>query len=118
MLDNVTFAQKRDPCQNYISKFMSIFWPAGDNSGRNKNIGVTMSINYPGATKSEGESYVSGIRYLTLKTDATMLKSIDPETLEPIGWAIQSSLHLQLKATYQALMRGLIPSQATSTTTT
>lgn len=97
MLDNVTFAQKRDPCQSYFSKIMSVFWPAGDNPGSNKNVGVILSINYPGTTKSEGANHASGIRHLTLKTDAMMLKSIDPETLEPIVWATQSSLHPELK---------------------
>ncbi|KAE9962913.1 hypothetical protein BLS_009901 [Venturia inaequalis] len=97
VLDNVTFAQKREPCQSYFSKVMSVFWPAGDDSGRNKNVGVTLSINHPGAATSQKTNHASGIRHLTLKTDAMMLKSIDPVTLEPIGWATQSSLHPQLK---------------------
>ncbi|QDS72201.1 hypothetical protein FKW77_005182 [Venturia effusa] len=97
MLDNVTFAQKRDPCQSYFSKVMSVFWPAGDQSGSNKSVGVTMSINDPGVTTSSNTNDSSGIRHLTLKTDAMMFKSIDPETLEPVGWANQSSFHPQLK---------------------
>lgn len=97
MLDNVTFAQKRDPCQSYFSKVTSVFWPAGDNSGRNKSVGVTLTINHPGATKSRNTNHASGIRNLTLKTDAMMLKLVDPESLEPIGWATQSSLHPELK---------------------
>lgn len=97
MLDNVTFSQKREPCQSYFRKVMSVFWPTGDDSGSNKNVGVTLSVNHPGATTSKSKNHASGVQHLTLKTDAIMLKSIDPETLEPIGWATQSSLHPQLK---------------------
>jgi torulene dioxygenase len=98
MLDNITFAQKRDPCQSYFKKVMSVFWPTGKTDGSNRNIGVTLSINLPGPTNTTNNAkHASGIHHLTEKTDASAFKNIDPETLEPIGYATQTSLHPDLK---------------------
>ncbi|KAI9675733.1 MAG: hypothetical protein M1817_001100 [Caeruleum heppii] len=94
-LDRITFGQKKDPCQSYFKKVMSVFAPAPTRD-IDSNIGVTLSINPPGLpsdSKDEGEGHASGISSLWAKTDSSYLKRIDPETLEPIGIAKQKSLH-------------------------
>jgi torulene dioxygenase len=97
-MDGITFGQKRDPCQSYFKKVMAMFEPSrsAEESREIANIGVTVSINMPGMTKTESVKHASGISSITLKTDARMFKSIDPETLEPIGVASQASLHPDL----------------------
>jgi torulene dioxygenase len=98
LLDNVTFAQKRDPCQSYFKKVMSVYWPAGKNDASDKNIGVTLSVNLPGPNNTSlSAKHASGIQHLTEKTDSSTFKDIDPETLEPIGIASQTSFHPDLK---------------------
>ncbi|KAI9831999.1 MAG: hypothetical protein M1838_005685 [Thelocarpon superellum] len=98
----VSFGQKRDPCRSYFRKVMSLFTPAfkGDN-----NVGVTLSINPPGlpaTKKKEGEGHSSGLPSLWAKTDAAVYKQLDPETLEPVGIARQTSLHPDLKGVMSA----------------
>ena len=101
-LDGFTFGQKRDPCQSYFKKVMSVFHPATRVDRVDSNIGVTLSIDPPGLSSShiddkEGQGHASGISTLWAKTDASHLKRIDPETLEPVGHAKQSVLHPDLK---------------------
>jgi torulene dioxygenase len=97
-LDSITFANKRDPCKSVFQKVMSIFFAARNS----KNVGVTLSINMPGggyvadSEKSAVNGHTNGIQTLHAKTDAPYVKSIDPETLEPLGLASQSTLHPEL----------------------
>lgn len=98
-----TFGQKRDPCESYFKKFTSMFAPR-EATG---NVNVTFSINLPGlpsakSSKKEGGGHASGIQTLWVKTDATALKQLDPETLEPIGMAQQTDLHRDLKGAMSA----------------
>ncbi|EGO04183.1 hypothetical protein SERLA73DRAFT_173618 [Serpula lacrymans var. lacrymans S7.3] len=103
-LDDFNFGQKRDPCISFFRKVMSMFVP--DNSPKaiaHANIGVTLSANPPGlkditgsAKKSKSDGHASGIQTLWTKTDAAVYRQIDPETLEPIGFADQKSLHHEL----------------------
>lgn len=94
--EGLTFASKRDPCETFFKKVMSVFVPPGRQS---KNIGVTLSINMPGGTttKDNKEPVVSGhtnsIQTLHTKSDHHMLKRIDPVTLEPMGHSLQKHLH-------------------------
>jgi torulene dioxygenase len=97
-LDTFSFGQKRDPCKSVLGKVQSEFVPQPTPSS--KNISVTLSINVPGLDPSDestshwGDS--QGIRTLYAKTDYNAFKKLDPETLEPIGLASQTTLHPEL----------------------
>ncbi|KAF2666220.1 hypothetical protein BT63DRAFT_53243 [Microthyrium microscopicum] len=97
-LDGFTFAQKNDPCQSYFQKFQSLFFPATpptpDDEKSSRNVGVTVAISMPGLSNSDGDKQKTS--FLTLKTDATQMSRIHPETLEPIGLATQALLHPDL----------------------
>ncbi|KIW02557.1 uncharacterized protein PV09_06012 [Verruconis gallopava] len=109
-LKGFTFAQKRDPCQSFFSKVMTVF----EVSTAQKraidpaaaNIGVTLSFNMPGTSPPhvgrQDVRHASGIQTLWAKTDASNFKQLDPETLEPIGIASQASLHPSLKGPLSA----------------
>lgn len=104
-LDSATFAPKRDPCESLFQKVMGVFFPSNQNE---KNVGVTLSINMPGGDKiGRGEvpktnNHTAGIQTLCAKTDSSALKMIDPETLEPKGYARQRRLHPDLKGPFSA----------------
>lgn len=104
-LETATFGAKRDPCESFFQKVMSIFVPKLKNE---KNVGVTLSINMPGSEKVargkplETSNHTSGIKTLCAKTDSSALKLIDPETLEPKGYARQSALHPDLRGPFSA----------------
>ncbi|EDU43634.1 Lignostilbene-alphabeta-dioxygenase [Pyrenophora tritici-repentis] len=103
-LDSVTFAAKRDPCNSFFSKVMAFFQSAPNE----RNIGVTLSINMPGGHKIGGteksgiNGHTNGLQTLHVKTDSANIKQIDPETLEPTGFASQASLHPELKGPFSA----------------
>ncbi|KAI9802142.1 MAG: hypothetical protein M1833_002063 [Piccolia ochrophora] len=100
-----SFAQKRDPCQSYFKKVMSTFQSlstiargpvAADKD--TVNVGVTLSPNFPGLDSAKGQQdgHASGLQTLWAKTDSSVMKELDPETLEPVGLAYQESLHPDL----------------------
>ncbi|KAJ5773207.1 hypothetical protein N7457_008103 [Penicillium paradoxum] len=98
-LDMVSFGQKRDPCKSILGKVQSEYVPQVTPSSR--NIGVTLSINLPGLDAKSDEpnsrwTGSQGIKTLYAKTDFNAFKKLDPETLEPIGLASQTSLHPDL----------------------
>ncbi len=102
-LKGFSFGQKHDPCESYFKKVTSMFAPREAQD----NVNVTLSINLPGlpsakSSKKEGGGHASGIQTLWVKTDATALKQLDPETLEPIGMAQQTGLHPDLKGAMSA----------------
>ena len=102
-LKGFTFGQKHDPCESYFKKITSIFTP----SEPNDNTGVTLSVNLPGlpttqSSKQEVKGHRSGVQTLWAKTDATPLKQLDPETLEPLGMARQTNFHPELKGIMSA----------------
>jgi torulene dioxygenase len=84
---------------------MSMFIGTSQDS---KNVGVTLSINMPGGgyTSDVKDTAINGhtnrIETLHAKTDASVLKKIEPETLEPQGIAVQSSLHPELIGEFSA----------------
>ncbi|KAF9219107.1 hypothetical protein BS17DRAFT_761519 [Gyrodon lividus] len=101
-LDSFTFGQKRDPCTSIFRKILGIFIPPKENT--NANIGVTLAANPPGLYSTvpsspmkrsaiSGQGSPPGLQTLWAKTDAAIYRQIDPETLEPIGYANQSVLH-------------------------
>lgn len=90
-LDGITFGKKRDPCEGFFRKAMSMFAP----ERAPPNIGVTVSINMPSGQKViKGHS--NKIETLHLKTDASAMNQVDPETLEPKGVCRQDTLHPSL----------------------
>ncbi|KAL6705627.1 hypothetical protein ACN47E_006574 [Coniothyrium glycines] len=101
-LDAISFASKRDPCESFFKKVMSVFKPS---SPAINNVGVTLSINMPYDKPTIQEKparqgingHTNGIETLYTKTDSTLLKRIDPETLEPLGLTNQQKLHPELK---------------------
>ncbi|KAH0541983.1 hypothetical protein FGG08_003615 [Glutinoglossum americanum] len=109
-LSGFSFGQKRDPCESYFWKIMTIFLgkPTDAAPPNTRNTGVTISINPPGFPSKRQISekgalgHTSGIRSLWNKTDSAMLKEIDPDTLEPIGLALQHRLHPDLQGAFSA----------------
>jgi len=104
-----SFGQKRDPCQSFFKKVMSVFIPpVRETSSSSENIGVTLSVNSPSMSaavqggKEEGTGHASGINSLFTKTDASVFQQLDPETLEPVGIAQQSKLHPDLRGPLSA----------------
>ncbi|KAF1981493.1 carotenoid oxygenase [Aulographum hederae CBS 113979] len=96
-LRGFTFGQKHDPCESYFKKVMSTF----SSSDNGANVGVTLSVNMPSIDISDkkrdpSKGHASGINTLVTKTDASMIKQIDPETLEPLGVTDQKILHPDL----------------------
>ena len=92
-----SFGQKRDLCQTLFNKVSSTFTPSAtsNESGTLYNIGVTVSVNPPGLGGGEGNA--NDIQSLWANTDAAFHRQLDPETLEPIGFADQTKLHPELK---------------------
>ena len=109
-LNEITFGQKRDPCDGYFKKAMSVFYVAksGVNWKRgvdpsSMNIGVTLTANMPGlspqlhADRLRASGHTNEVKTLHSKTDATVYQDIDPETLEPVGISRQKQQHPDLK---------------------
>ncbi|CAG8011511.1 unnamed protein product [Penicillium salamii] len=100
-LKGLGFAEGRDPCQSVLGKVQSEFIPQPTPSS--KNVGVTLSINFPGLDNKDKNDSNSrwnnpqGVRTLYAKTDYNAFQKIDPETLEPLGLASQLDLHPELK---------------------
>jgi torulene dioxygenase len=113
-----TFGQKLDPCLGLYGKFMSAYralYP-DPKTRQQENINVAVQLDLPGlehvkgnmlddtkkqavtatpgATKDHREKLPSAVWLLT---DTAGMKQIDPDTLEPIGFARQIELHPDLK---------------------
>lgn len=107
-MDSFSFANKRDPCTGFFRKVMSVFFPPSNSSYDEKNIGVTFSVNPPGIRDTIGKSPEHkekdrhGVARLWNKTDAQQFREIDPQTLEPLGYADQDVLHPELKGPHSA----------------
>jgi torulene dioxygenase len=86
-LDNITFGQKRDPCEGFFGKLMTIFFTrrGAVNPPSETNAGVTVHLPTHGKT---------GL--LETRTDEGVLKTVDRDTLEPVGVVNQSVLHPEL----------------------
>ncbi|OBT58596.1 hypothetical protein VE04_01697 [Pseudogymnoascus sp. 24MN13] len=91
--DQLTFGQKRDPCDGLFKKMKTVFTAASRGpTPEENNIGVTIAPDVPGinGNSSDGKSR---FKTLTAFTDNASYKQFDPETLEPLGVADQGSLH-------------------------
>ncbi|KAI9789574.1 MAG: hypothetical protein M1816_005981 [Peltula sp. TS41687] len=104
-----SFGQKRDPCESYFKKIMTVFLPSRMiDFNVELNIGVTLSVDLPGfrsfqeSDKQREKGHASGSNTLWSKTDAAVLKQLDPETLEPLGVAKQQVLHPELIGDFSA----------------
>lgn len=93
--DQVSFGQKRDPCDGLFKKMKAAFTAARGPSPGENNIGVTIAPDVPGINgdSSDGKSR---FKTLTAFTDSASYKQLDPDTLEPLGVANQDSLHPSL----------------------
>lgn len=92
---------RRDPCQAVFRKAQSEFYPSPDQLDASiVNVGVTISIDYPGLPSTSTD----GVGSLYAKTDTTTVVGIDPETLEltPGRTLTQATLHPELKGVLAA----------------
>lgn len=94
---STSFGQRADPCVGIFAKLMSLFVP------RRLNNNVACLPNFPGLLASgggPGDSSESGRRTgvdkMHTSTDHCALQEIDPDTLEPLGFASQRRLHPDL----------------------
>lgn len=125
--NSFTFGQRRDPCVSFFGKVMSSFHAMAASTLKHplpepasENVCVTFSINMPGlpttastieakslkTTVANGEKsklgHASGIQSLYATTDTSIVKQLDPQTLEPLGLARQATLHPSLKGPMSA----------------
>ncbi|KUI55432.1 Beta,beta-carotene 15,15'-monooxygenase [Cytospora mali] len=95
----ITFAQKSDPCVGLFGKLMSS-WSAAKKDRETKkleNAAVTVQLGIPGLQSSPSATKGHRVRQTVwLGTDASFLREIDPQTLEPIGFAQQDAIHPSL----------------------
>ena len=87
----ISFGQRADPCIGLFAKFMSIFIPAQHNNN------VSFIPNLPGLPDAAPVGHRKDLSNLYLVTDNTVFQKVDPETLEPLGFAKQTKLHPELK---------------------
>ncbi|KAK3317071.1 carotenoid oxygenase [Apodospora peruviana] len=118
-----SFGQRRDPCLGLFAKIMST-WRGLRTKPEDKwieTINVAVHPNFPGLEAASGNligrrvidetsakdpkagpsnnsgGHLAGLpKDMWITTDNSMLKQVDPRTLEPIGFATQSVLHPDL----------------------
>ena len=97
----ITFAAKYDPCMSYFQKLQAVFNPTWKRNPDELSVAVTMSINFPGLSRTgkpqASEHDRSKVSTLCNKTDGPVFQMLDEQTLEPIGVAAQTTLHPLLK---------------------
>ncbi|KAE9381006.1 hypothetical protein N431DRAFT_396311 [Stipitochalara longipes BDJ] len=101
----ITFGQRRDPCVGIFGKVMSVFRPGPSKEIADPglvNVGVTIHPNMPGLPSprpkgEKGHLPSTGVKILWTGTDSARLKSLHPQTLEPLSSTSQKALHPQLK---------------------
>ncbi|OKL61795.1 hypothetical protein UA08_02311 [Talaromyces atroroseus] len=102
----ITFGAKYDPCMSVFQKVQSFFHPTPKITPDGVDVCVTLSANYPGlsptGTKHEQPLHENGVQTLCNKSDNSTIQMLDPETLEPIGIALQTVLHPSLKGPLSA----------------
>ncbi|KAL4796801.1 carotenoid oxygenase [Aspergillus venezuelensis] len=96
--------EERDPCKALYQKVQTTYKPL-EGGPSSKNVGVTLSVNFPGLLPSEQETTsrpAGPIKTLHAKTDNFNLKEIHSETLEPISFCDQTVLHPDLNGRLSA----------------
>ncbi|KMK55018.1 dioxygenase, putative [Aspergillus fumigatus Z5] len=98
-LKEVTFGQKRDPCESFFQKMKTVLVPTDSVSDPQMvNSNVTVFANMPGMLKHGPTGPASShLKVLTCLTDANQITQANPETLEPIAASTQQELHPDLK---------------------
>ncbi|KAI2624473.1 carotenoid cleavage dioxygenase 1 [Xylaria nigripes] len=96
-LPGLSFGQRQDPCIGIFGKLMTVFRREDLDNRTSANICVTVHADVPGFTSEGDLGHRKGPRNVYLGTDTSLMQQIDPETLEPIGLARQSSLHPLLR---------------------
>ncbi|KAH1393434.1 hypothetical protein KXX16_005901 [Aspergillus fumigatus] len=98
-LKEVTFGQKRDPCESFFQKMKTVLVPTDSVSDPQMvNSNVTVFANMPGMLKHGPTGPASShFKVLTCLTDANQITQANPETLEPIAASTQQELHPDLK---------------------
>ncbi|OAA49088.1 Carotenoid oxygenase [Beauveria brongniartii RCEF 3172] len=91
-----SFGQRADPCMGIFAKAMGMF------ARRDQyNNNVVLLPNFPGIDKdhkpTDQTGHRAGLDNLYISTDTAGLQKIDPQTLEPLGFTDQSSLHPDLR---------------------
>lgn len=95
-LNDITFGQKRDPCDTLYKKLKSVFTPVDDAHHEGRNIGVTIRHVLP-SEKATLTGHSQERRLMNLTADTSAVKQFDADTLEPLGVTRQSKLHPSLK---------------------
>ncbi|KAK0702419.1 carotenoid oxygenase [Apiosordaria backusii] len=112
----LSFGQKRDPCLGLFAKVMGTWQSAMVPRGEKwiENVSVAIFPNAPGLEAASGNFMGKGAfipsaqqaggghriplpKNVWATTDNNLMKQMDPQTLEPIGFATQSTLHPALK---------------------
>ncbi|PIA93926.1 Retinoid isomerohydrolase [Cercospora beticola] len=115
-LDQISFGQKRDPCDGLYKKFKAVFEPQATKTPHSANIGVVvraalpceMPENRQGPKRADsplGDQQLGDPAppsVLCLTTDTSAAKTFDAETLEPLGVTRQTVLHPELKGQLSA----------------
>lgn len=98
----MSFANKRDPCDGLFQKVKSLFVPPASPQGAHEaNIGVVVRKTLPAELEQVSSKVDLGDRkILTLTTDTASAKAFDADTLEPLGVASQSGLHPELTGVF------------------
>ena len=80
-----TFGQK-DLCESFFHKFFTLFQRGPNSNLAVRNVQVTLTPNFPIGPRITDQSHGDklGLRNLFVKTDANVLRSLDPVTLDPV----------------------------------
>lgn len=105
--DGFTFGAKYDPCMSVFQKFSGLFKPRRlAKKADDLSVSVTLSVNFPGLSetgmKTSKPHDKSAIQTLCNKSDNEIFQMLNPETLEPIGFAYQKTLNPILKGPISA----------------
>ncbi|SMR54809.1 unnamed protein product [Zymoseptoria tritici ST99CH_3D1] len=98
-LEGVTFAQKRDPCDTFYKKLKTVFEPVIPGRTHRAASGVAIRDILPaeaGEVRKQLGRDFSPNNVLNLTTDHSAVKTIDADTLEPLGVTRQEHLHPSL----------------------
>lgn len=88
-----SFGQRADPCVGLFAKIMSVYEP------RQWNNNVVVHPSVPGLRSAapEGAGHRTGTKNIFIGTDNNSMQELHADTLEPIGFATQNTLHPELK---------------------
>jgi torulene dioxygenase len=106
-LKGISFGKKYEPCKSFFKKAQAIWTGRSRSEEPNaRNVGVTITANHPGIGSGGGATSTpytkDHVSQITMATDASALQVLDPETLEPVGVAEQTTLHADLKGPLSA----------------